>query len=168
MTQMPDLHQEFLSAGRQYGRHRRRVLRQRRQCGLRHATTLVQGKINQRDQSGRVIVAQYHAQLRLGLGDALRPDQVRRRTDQPQAWQVVAMLDGRFQRDQCRFQEVAGKEAAKGLRRSNTSLSQRADRSTSPKAISDNLATSQCSYSARNVGHRLRGRPAAFSLRCHG
>ncbi|WP_295582287.1 helix-turn-helix domain-containing protein [uncultured Lamprocystis sp.] len=26
----------------------------------------------------------------------------------------------------------------------------------------------QCSYSARNVGHRLRGRPAAFSLRCHG
>ncbi len=49
---------------------------------------------------------------------------------------------------------MAGKEAAKGLRRNNSSLSQRADRSTSPKAISDNLTS-------RDVG-RLESKASAL------
>jgi len=73
-----------LPAGRQHGRHHRRVLRQRQQCGLRHATTLVQGQIDQRDQGGHVIVAQHHAQLRVGRGDALRP-RSRRSQDSPES-----------------------------------------------------------------------------------
>ena len=39
-----------------------------------------------------------------GEGAGGRTDQVRHRQDQPQARQVVAMLEGQFQRDQCRFQ----------------------------------------------------------------